>query len=125
MNTAVATHRPITKRAPHKGTEVKKEAWLLQQAPDHYALQLTAGRNEENIKAFISRHDLSEEAAYFRTLKNGDEWYSLIYGSYSDYDQARQALEALPEQLRNNSPWVRTLSSVQTSIVKFGGNHSE
>lgn len=125
MSTHTPVSRPVRRHAPIQGPEIRQEAWLLEQQPGDYALQLTAGRSEENIQAFIKRHDLSDEAAYFRALRNGDEWYCLLYGTYSDYDQAKQALQALPSRLRRNRPWVRTLSSVQASIEEFQGHRSE
>ena len=96
---------------------IKREAWLLRQEPNHYALQLTASGNEHNIRAFIDRHKLSSKAAYYKSLRAGDDWYCLLYGTYPDYDQARQALAALPNPLRDSEPWIRPLSSVQKSIT--------
>ena len=120
MSTQMAPSRPVGHHAPLQDSEIRREAWLLQQDPDHYALQLAAGRSEQNIKAFINRHDLSTEAAYFRSLRDGEDWYCLLYGHFSDYDEAKQALEELPSQLRRSRPWVRTLSSVQKSIKETG-----
>ena len=97
--------------------QVRREAWILRQRPEHYALQLAAGENERNIVAFINRHNLAGEAAYFRFNKDGDDWYSLLYGDYANYAQAKQALDALPSHLHRNRPWVRTLASVQESIA--------
>ena len=51
-------------------------------------------------------------------MKNGNDWYCLLYGAYADYGQAKQALNALPSQLRRSGPWVRTLASVQKSITE-------
>ena len=125
MSTQMAPSRPVGHHAPLQDSEIRREAWLLQQEPDHYALQLAAGRSEQNIKAFINRHGLTGEAAYFKSTRNGDDWYCILYGTYSDYDQAKQALNALPNRLRRNRPWVRTLSSVQASIEEFQGYRPE
>ncbi len=117
---AQAEERPS--KAPSVSPEqpvIRREAWLLRQEPNHYALQLTASSNEQNIKAFIDRHGLSSGAAYYRSLRKGDDWYCLLYGTYPDYDQARQALAALPSQLRHSEPWIRPLSSVQESITNI------
>ncbi len=116
-------NRSVPKKAsPHHPSsasdrQIRREAWILHQRPDHYALQLAAGGNEQNIVAFINRHNLSGEAAYFRFKRNGDDWYCLLYGDFKDYAQAKRALDALPSQLRRSRPWVRTLASVQESIA--------
>jgi TPR repeat protein len=59
---------------------------------------------------------LTGQAAWFRFVRNGSPWYSVVLGVYSDSAQANRALAALPAQLRRWSPWVRRLGSVQALI---------
>ncbi len=116
--------RPQLNHLPPKPVQdeqvvARREAWLLRQEPGAYTIQLTAGRSEQNIRSYIDRHGLSNDAAYYGLQKRGRNWYCLLYGTYADYGQAKHAIDALPTNLRENRPWIRTMASVQKAITEF------
>ncbi len=92
--------------------------WLRQQNPRHLTLQLLAGRDKETIKNFIRRHGPADGAVYFRTMRDGKDWYALVYNSYSNKADALAALRKLPSAWRKYRPWMRSFASIQKELAQ-------
>lgn len=93
-----------------------QEGWLWSQDPRHYTLQLTAGTDKRAIEALIKRHNLKGKAIYFHRLRDGKDWYILLYGSYPGYAKAQQALKQLPLAVQKAKPWARTFSAIHAEL---------
>ncbi len=91
-------------------------AWLWAQDPRHYTLQLMSGPNEAAIRDFIRRYRLKGKAIYYRTLRDGQSRYTLIYGSYPDRAQARAAIARLSPTLQKTGPWARSFASIHAEL---------
>jgi len=93
---------------------INDERWILDQDPNHFTLQVLGTGNKNSIKTFIKKHNLVENPAVFQTLRNGKQWYSVIYGSY---DSKASAAE-VKKQISNKrlKPWLRRFDSVQAKI---------
>lgn len=87
-------------------------AWLWSQDPRHFTLQLFGTYQADSARHFIQQHKLSGKAVMFKTLREGRDWYVLVYGSYTDRSKAKQAIRGLPKSLASSSPWVRSFASV-------------
>ena len=90
--------------------------WLLSLPPEGYTLQLLGSRYEKTLRAFVRRHGLESMTAYYRTRHKGGEWFVLLYGLYTDRDEASVAVGTLPPAVRKNAPFPRTIQSVQKAI---------
>jgi len=119
--------RTETAVAPEVGDDVTAEdtsvapdpgnPWLAGQAPGNYTIQLM-GFPQANMAAdFIARHGLTDSAVAVHTKRSGTDWYLVLQESYPTLGEARAALDALPEELQANSPWVRPISSLQKMLV--------
>ncbi len=95
---------------------IRSAAWILSRPGGHYTVQLLAVASESEARAFIESHGLRRSAAYSRTRRDGRDWYSIIYGEYRNYAEARAAAESLPAALRVTQPWIRSFKSVQDAI---------
>jgi DamX protein len=98
------------------GLPNRREAWLRQQDPSHYTLQLVAGTREETIEKFIRQHHLHDRLALYQTTRNGKPWYGLVYGIYPNKQAAIDARSQLPPKLRRVQPWVRPLADIQKTL---------
>lgn len=107
---------PVDEPAGWRQATVKDEAWLMQQNPGHYTLQLLAGRQKNALLKLIRGHALEENMAYFEFSSAGETWYSLVYGNYSSFEQAKAAIAGLPAGLREHDPWARRFDSIQEAI---------
>lgn len=105
------------------GKPVQRETWLMAQKSSGYTIQLIGVRSEQSLLEFIGQQNLPEKQpmAYYRTVYRGNSWYPLLYGVYPTAQQARKAIESLPETIRKMNPWIRRLSAIQKAIRKHSG----
>ena len=92
------------------------EELLLQEAPESFAVQLSASRSEANISAFVGQLTGKQPVGYFETRHQGGPWFVAVLAPFSDRDQATRAISALPEKMRSNQPWIRSVAGIQTDI---------
>ncbi len=110
QNTVAAISIPSTR------ISANQEGWLWSQDPSHYTLQLAAGTDKKAIQAFIERYKLKGKAVYFHRLRDGKDWYILVYGSYSGYSKAKQAVKQLPSTIQKAKPWARTFGAIHAEL---------
>ncbi len=91
-------------------------AWMWDQDPRHYTLQLLGTRSQASVRAYIRAHRLTGKVVYFKTQHDGRDWYSLVYGVYRDRKQALQASTRLPARLRQSHPWPRSFAGIQAVL---------
>jgi DamX protein len=99
-----------------KVTGIHDAAWIKQQAPQHYTLQLFGTHTHAAALAFIQQHKLQGELAIFYTQKQGGDWFSVVLGSYATQQAAQQASTQLPEAIQQAKPWVRRFDAVMAEI---------
>ena len=92
---------------------------LLARAPDSYTLQLLGSHSESNVRDFIAANALGDSVAYFESRFQERPWYVVVYGNFSTRSAAREAIDALPNTIRDLEPWARTLSDIQADIRKY------
>jgi len=91
--------------------------WILGQPRTAFAIQLASSFDEQGIKSFISENKLERLAKYYEVPGADGIRYVLTYGYYDNYELAKLALNRLSENLRTNSPWVRSFRSMQKDLV--------
>jgi septal ring-binding cell division protein DamX len=89
---------------------------LLKRSPSDYTLQLFGSNNKEAAKKFISENQLASKAVYAKVWQNNQDWYIVLYGDYTGHSQAVAAIKQLPGTLQAQSPWARSMQSVQDAI---------
>lgn len=92
---------------------------LLSYPSSSYAVQIVGASSEANIQAFVKATQLSVTAGYFETRLNGNPWYVVIAGNFSDKESAAALISALPDSAKASGPWVRSLASIQSDIQKL------
>ncbi len=91
--------------------------WILKQPPTNYTIQLMAGADKQAILSFIGRQEISPQAVYFVFEGNELPLYAAIYGSFSGYSLAQQALDNLGTGVRTKSAWIRDFASIQRILI--------
>ncbi len=97
--------------------ELSPEEWVASQNPRHYTLQLASSTNKKLIQKYYEENKLSGQAGYYRSLREGEEWYALVYGSYGSVHEAKAAIDNLPTDLKKWSPWVRSIRSIHKLML--------
>lgn len=96
---------------------VGPQQWVSSQNPRHYTLQLASSTNKQLIEKYYSLNDLSGQAGYYSSMRQGERWYALVYGSYDSVHSAKSAIADLPQDLRKWSPWVRNIRSIHKIMI--------
>ena len=107
---------PVLEATPVLAEASAFEGLLLQEAPESFAVQLSASRSEANISAFVGQLSGNQPVGYFETRHQGGPWFVAVLAPFSDRDQATRAISALPEKMRSNQPWIRSVAGIQTDI---------
>ena len=113
---AAAPAKPAQRKAAAsslKGTSGHSQ-WFKQQAPTRYTLQVFGTSSEAKAQAFVKQD--SAQYHYFRKLHQGKTLFVVTYGSFADRASAHLAINGLPEKIRNDKPWIRTILSIQNEL---------
>lgn len=93
-------------------TAAVPQQWVSAQNPRYYTLQLASSTNKALIEKYYQENQLSGNAGYYRSKREGEYWYALVYGAYPSVNAAKEAIDSLPEDLKKWSPWVRNIRSI-------------
>ena len=128
-NDQVAKVDPRDKTTPQSGikaassvkatTGIKRENWIMQQHPKTYTLQLGSVTREKDIIEFITENNLGNNAAYIEVVINGVTRFTALYGVFSTYAEAQEAIKELPVHIQKGKPWVRNFGILQ-DLLKQG-----
>lgn len=94
------------------------QQWVAAQNPNYYTLQLASSTNQALIQKYYSENVLTDKAGYYRSQRAGEDWYSLVYGAYPTVQDAKNAIDNLPADLKKWSPWVRNIRSIHKIMVR-------
>lgn len=122
--TAVATllwqHRPTAVVLnPQKSARLALKETPIQQP----SVQLATKKKNTTytIQLFASNmsqpHFNNDHHLKLRTLhlqKNKKDWYVTLYGNYKTYDDAKNALTQLPDNIKALHPWIRSIQSLES-----------
>ncbi|KXJ46452.1 MAG: hypothetical protein AXW11_10490 [Marinobacter sp. Hex_13] len=76
-------------------------------AREGWTVQLIAGNQEQTVLNLMDRYASVSGILYTYTQRQGQDWFVGFYGEFSSRDEARKAVERLPQALRDQSPWIR------------------
>jgi len=93
-------------------------AWLAAPA-DAATIQVFASISQAETRAVARRHPWQRELALLTFEREGQRWYALLYGRFTDVAAARRAMPEVPPVLRAGKPWPRRLGDVlaQTRVT--------
>ncbi|OIQ25403.1 AAA family ATPase [uncultured Vibrio sp.] len=91
---------------------------LLAFSPRSYTLQLAAMNSLSEVQEFIEQYALENKVRVYPTVRNEIEWYIVTYENYPTIQIARDAVETLPEELRELGPWAKSMSQVHREIER-------
>ncbi len=93
-------------------TVVTPQHWVTELEPSRYTLQLASSKNKKLIEQYYTNNNLQNKAGYYSSLRQGERWYALVFGSYATVSEAKKAYKDIPEGLRKWSPWVRKIKDI-------------
>ena len=82
-----------------------------------YVIQLMALSTQEDLEQYLADNDLPVMSGAV-VEKDGERFYALLAGIYTDRDTAERAARSLPEELSAHGPWVRSMESLQAAMAR-------
>ena len=82
-----------------------------------YTIQLIALSSKEDLAQFIADNNLPAMSGA-AVEKDGERFYALLAGIYTDRETAERAARSLPERISADGLWVRSLASLQAAIAR-------
>ena len=101
------------------------EAWLAGASPKTLSIQLMGTNEPEFLKS--SLNELSKliemnEIFVYRTQANKKPFLTVLYGRFNSYRAAQEALDKLPESLKVNRPFLRTVAGIREEIARLAAS---
>jgi hypothetical protein len=93
------------------------EQWIMNQSSDHYTIQVIATSNEAALQRFINENNLQDSTVYYRTRRNGGNWFVLIQGSFKSLSLAKNAINKLATPLQLEKPWIKPIADIQKALA--------
>ena len=82
-----------------------------------YVIQLIAMSTREDLEQFIVDNRLPVMSGAV-VEKDGERFYALLAGIYTDRETAERAVRSLPDELSAHGPWIRSMESLQAAIKR-------
>jgi len=90
--------------------------WLAALDDQHYTLQLASYVDRKSAQQFIHKLNVGTISGIYASTKQGKRWYSVVYGDYTSYQQAKAAVARLPASFRGLKPWVRKVALIKQEM---------
>lgn len=83
-----------------------------------FVVQLFGSYQADNAKGFRQQWQaqIAGSLYQYRTEHNDRPWFVVVAGVYGSRAEAKAAVNALPRELRTQSPWIREVSAVQNVL---------
>lgn len=115
---------PVSAAASNKAADnsaAYDAAVLLGMLPDTVAIQLGVFSQEAAAKKFLQQYSTLNLQLYQRQ-QQGKTQFVVVSASYVNSGAARQQVKSLPEELRQQTPFVKPLSDIQREIRSANAN---
>ncbi len=97
------------------------EKWLIEQNDEAYSLQLLGANEHDLLREYlktIAKFVEIEKVYVYRTIANGRPSLTVLYGTFGTRNEVARALQGLPEALKINRPYYRTIQGIRSEIAR-------
>lgn len=89
--------------------------WVSGQNPQSYTIELADGEKASQVARQLQKAPKNERMAEVKYQRSGKAYYKGLYGTYPSYDAAQQALNALPEDVKQGAG-IKNWGSIQNNL---------
>ena len=92
--------------------------WVNSQNPQGYTIEIADNEKASAVAGQLASAPKKEHMAQVKYSRNGQLYYKGLYGTYTNQEEARKALEALPDNLKQGAsvkPWSNVQSVLGTN----------
>ncbi|WP_407333804.1 SPOR domain-containing protein [Enterovibrio sp. 27052020O] len=103
----VAAAKPAAKKQP-----TKKSAAT---SGHQYTIQVIALSHNKGFSEYMNKLPSDKPVWSNKKMVDGLPWYTLLYGDFTSKTDAQKALSALPKDIKQYGPFIRSLASIKSS----------
>lgn len=99
------------------------EAWLAETDENRFTIQLLGSNNADFLRQDLEgiRHDVELDKVFvYRTMVNRKPSFTVLLGTYGTRSEVLREIESLPETMKLNRPYFRTIKGVKAEIAQNG-----
>ena len=99
------------------------DAWLAETDENRFTIQLLGSNNADFLRQDLEdiRHDVELEQVFvYRTVVNRKPSFTVLLGTYGTRSEVLREIESLPETMKLNRPYFRTIKGVKAEIAQNG-----
>jgi septal ring-binding cell division protein DamX len=90
-------------------------AWVASQSPQAYTIEVAQDEKAARVAGVLQKTPKNEHMAEVKYKQNGQVYYKGLYGSYNSQEAAQEALNGLPDDVKQHSG-IKTWSSIQNHL---------
>jgi type II secretory pathway predicted ATPase ExeA/septal ring-binding cell division protein DamX len=97
------------------------DQWLAQQRGSEFSIQLLGSNDPELLRAYfktIGKYLEIEKVYVYRTIANRRPSLTVLYGNFVDRAEVNRMLDSLPDDLKANRPYYRTIHGIRSEIAR-------
>ena len=98
------------------------EEYILALPAAYYTIQLMGTDDLAYLIDMAKEYDIEDETAIYKKKNGSTEWYALISKAYPEKALAADGMNALPDAVKTNFPWIRMVEDVQEEILSYRNN---
>ncbi len=114
---------PAPKIVPDNGAFDSDERALLALPAQQVMLQVIGAEARASVDKFAASAGKEVKLYVYSTRLRGKPWHIALTGPYADKNTAAAAVQKLPEAIRKQQPWPRSIANIQADIRAHSAKH--
>jgi len=97
------------------------DQWLGQQNGTFYSIQLLGSDDPELLREYfktIGKYLEIDKVYVYRTMANRHPSLTVLYGTFATRNEVTRTLQSLPDELKFNRPYYRTIQGIRSEIAR-------
>jgi|GEM_PF-6718496 len=116
QNTAPAAS--ATEAAPTAAFSADEQV-VLNWPENDSTIQIIGALDKASLERYVAAQVNSDALRLVTILRDGNPWHIVVADHYPNNDQARQAIQRLPQNQVNAGPWIRKVTDLKQGIRAF------
>ena len=97
------------------------DQWLGEQSASSFTIQLLGSDDPQLLREYlktIAKYLEIEKVYVYRTTANRHPSLTLLYGIFPNRNEVVRTLQGLPDELKFNRPYYRTIQGIRSEIAR-------
>jgi septal ring-binding cell division protein DamX len=113
---------PLTSVEPKiQSKELSFKEVFLSASEDKYSVNMATFSTMENAIRFMKENNITNQSFAF-LFGQDEQYYKVMYGVFDTYQEAKEAIQLLSKEIRNNNPRIEPIHIKQDLFKKYNEN---